>query len=35
MIYRLIALYNAAASIFTDARALRASLARKHGWMSE
>jgi hypothetical protein len=35
MIYNLIVFYKAVVSIFTDAIALRAKLARKHGWMAD
>jgi hypothetical protein len=35
MIYRLIAFFKAAASVFTDARALQVKMAREHGRVSE
>jgi hypothetical protein len=35
MIYTLIAFYKAVASVFTDARALQARMAREHGRTSE
>jgi hypothetical protein len=35
MIFRLVRLYKDIRDVFADAHALRASMKRKHGWMSE
>jgi hypothetical protein len=35
MLFRLIAFVNDVRQIFSDAIALRNSMSRKHGWMSE
>ena len=35
MLFRLIALINTIREVITDARTLRRTMARKHGWMAE